>query len=43
MKAYGRMDVYIHISFTWNYLEVSGRLHVQAALHPGKEPPVPIV
>jgi hypothetical protein len=37
MKAYGRVDVQIHV-----FLEVSGQLHASAALLPGKEPPVPI-
>jgi hypothetical protein len=42
MKAYGKVDVYIHILLTSELLEVSGQLQAPAALPPGKEPPVPI-
>jgi hypothetical protein len=38
-KAYGGVDVQIHISLT---SAVSGQLHAPAALLPRKEPPVPI-
>jgi hypothetical protein len=42
MKAYGGVDVLIHIFLTLDLLEVSGQLHAPAALPQGKEPPVPI-
>jgi hypothetical protein len=42
MKAYGGVDVQIHIFLTLRLLEVSRQLHYTAALPPGKEPPVPV-
>jgi hypothetical protein len=42
MKAYGGVDVYIHVYLTSALVEVNCQLHVPAALPPGKEPPDPI-
>jgi hypothetical protein len=39
MKAYGGVDVMIHVSLT---SALVGELHRPAALLPGKYPPVPI-
>jgi hypothetical protein len=41
MKTYGEADEYTHIFLTSVLVEVSGQLHVLAALHPGKELPFP--
>jgi hypothetical protein len=38
MKAYGRVDVYIHFSWPRHYLEVSGQFHAMAALLQGESP-----
>jgi hypothetical protein len=38
MKAYGGVDVYIHVSWPRHYLEISGQPQA-----PGKEPPLPII
>jgi hypothetical protein len=40
MKAHGGVDVQIHVFLTSSLVEVSGQLHVPAALIPGKEPSV---
>jgi hypothetical protein len=42
MKAYGGLDVYIHIFLTSALAGGGGQLHAPAALPPGKEAPVPI-
>jgi hypothetical protein len=42
MKTYGGMEEYLHYSWPCRKTEVSGQLHGPAALHPGKELPVPI-
>jgi hypothetical protein len=40
MKAYGGLDVQIHIFLTSALVGGSVQLHVPVALPPGKEPPV---
>jgi hypothetical protein len=43
MKAYGGLDVYIHIFLiSAQVLGASGQLHGPVALPPGIKPPVPI-
>jgi hypothetical protein len=42
MKAYGGVDVYIHIFLTSVLVWSSGQLHAPAALRLEKEPPVNI-
>jgi hypothetical protein len=42
MKAYGEWMYRSTFSWPRHWLEVSGQLHAQAALPPGKEPSVPI-
>jgi hypothetical protein len=43
MKAYGEVYVQIHIFFTSALVGGEWQLHAPAALHPEKEPRVPIV
>jgi hypothetical protein len=43
MKAYGGVDVQVHIFFTSALVGGGGQLYAPAALPPEKEPPVPIV
>jgi hypothetical protein len=38
MKAYGRVDMYVHVFLTSEPVGVSGQLHVPAALPQGKSP-----
>jgi hypothetical protein len=42
MKAYGGVNVKIHIFLTSALVGGSGQLHAPAALHPGEKPPVSI-
>jgi hypothetical protein len=42
MKAYGEVDVYIHIFLTSVLVGGNGQFHAPAALPPVKEPAVPI-
>jgi hypothetical protein len=42
MKMYWGVVVYLHAFLTLALDGVSGQLHAPAALHPGKEPLVPI-
>jgi hypothetical protein len=42
MKAYGGVDVYIHVFLISAQLQVNGQLHAFAAEPPGKEFPLPI-
>jgi hypothetical protein len=41
MKTYRWLEVSLHNFWPRHEMEVSGRLHVPAALPPGKEAPVP--
>jgi hypothetical protein len=41
MKAYGGVDMYIHVFLT-STLVRGGQLYAPAALAPRKEPPVPM-
>jgi hypothetical protein len=42
MKTYGVVEVQLHHSSPQHCMDVSGRLHVPAALPPEEEPPVAI-
>jgi hypothetical protein len=42
IKTYGVMEVYLHAFFILGIRWGVGKLYTQAALTPGKEPPVPI-
>jgi hypothetical protein len=41
MKAYGGKELQPHAFLTSVQMKVSGELHAPAALHRGKEPPLP--